>query len=377
VALAALRLAAALGGLGAAVVAFALRSGWYRDWLRRVLPALDAVLVVVGALLFADLPSSRGAGPAVAASLGALLATSGALRLTRSAVYLSAALSAGAVVVVAILLRLPPIFVGVLATPVVMGGALGFVVTWLVRRAIANQVGRSTMNRLYGEAQQVIDAREEVLRVVSHDLRNPLNTIIMGTSSLLETAQSDSQTRQLKIVKRAAERMNRLIQDLLSVSIIEAGRLSVDARPADLRAIVSETVDTLGPLAREKSIQLEAALPAELPPVRVDTVRVLQVFSNLVGNAIKFTPERGHVTLAAVGVGDKVRCDVIDTGPGIPPEQLPKIFGRFWQATRGDRRGIGLGLSIAKGIVEAHGERLWVTSRVGEGAIFSFTLPVA
>jgi signal transduction histidine kinase len=111
--------------------------------------------------------------------------------------------------------------------------------------------------------------------------------------------------------------------------------------------------------------------------VRVDTVRILQVFSNLVGNAIKFTPERGHITLAAVGMGEKVRCDVMDTGPGIPPEQLPKIFGRFWQANRSDRRGIGLGLSIAKGIVEAHGERLWVTSRVGEGAIFSFTLPVA
>jgi signal transduction histidine kinase len=214
------------------------------------------------------------------------------------------------------------------------------------------------------------------LRVVSHDLRNPLNAIVLGTTSLLLDPLTDLQARQLRIVKRAAERMNRLIQDLLSVSIIEAGRLSVEPRPIDLRSVFSEVIDTLGPLAGERSITLETVLPVDLPDVRADPARVVQVLSNLVGNAIKFTPQRGRVTLAAVVTGASVRCDVVDTGPGIPPEQLPKIFARFWQANHADRRGVGLGLSIAKGIIEAHGGRLWVTSIVGEGSIFSFTLPV-
>jgi signal transduction histidine kinase len=371
---------AAVWPVGVTAVVVALRNGWYRPWVRRLAPAADALMIVVAALLltpFGSSPQGPAAGPAVAATLGTLLATSGALRLTRSAVYLSTALAAAAVAAVAVVLRLPLVWIVFLVAPVLLAGALGLIVTRLVRRALTNQVGRSAMDRLYGEAQQVIDARAEVLRVVSHDLRNPLNTIIMGTSSLLEFSLSEQQSKQLKIIKRAAERMNRLIQDLLNVSIIEAGRLTVDPRPTDLRALVAEVVDTLGPLAAEKSLQLEMALPAQLPEVRADAARILQVFSNLVGNAIKFTPERGRITLAAVVTGGSVRCDIIDTGPGIPQEQLPRIFGRFWQATRGDRRGIGLGLSIAKGIIDAHGERLWVTSNVGEGTIFSFTLAVA
>jgi signal transduction histidine kinase len=110
--------------------------------------------------------------------------------------------------------------------------------------------------------------------------------------------------------------------------------------------------------------------------VLADGSRVLQVLSNLVGNAIKFTPDGGSVRIACAADGESARFSVTDTGPGIPPEQIPQLFGRFWQADSADRRGVGLGLSIAKGIVEAHGGRIWVESRVGAGSTFHFTLPL-
>jgi signal transduction histidine kinase len=168
--------------------------------------------------------------------------------------------------------------------------------------------------------------------------------------------------------------MNRLIQDLLDVAKIEAGRLGVDPRPVEVPPLVAEAFDMLRPIASEKSIRLDVAVADDLPTIAADAGRVLQVLSNLVGNAIKFTPAEGRVTIRAERVAGTVGFCVADTGPGIPPEQLPHIFGRFWQADRSDRRGIGLGLAIAKGIVEAHGGRISVESRVGEGTSFYFTL---
>ena len=115
---------------------------------------------------------------------------------------------------------------------------------------------------------------------------------------------------------------------------------------------------------------------ADLPPVRGDAARVLQVFSNLVGNAVKFTPEGGVITLSAARADNRIYCTIADTGPGIPPEDLPRIFGKFWQSKRGDKRGVGLGLAIARGIVEAHGGTINVRSEMGRGSVFSFSLPV-
>jgi signal transduction histidine kinase len=129
-------------------------------------------------------------------------------------------------------------------------------------------------------------------------------------------------------------------------------------------------------VAREKSITVTVNRPADLPPIRGDEARVLQVFSNLVGNAVKFTPPGGVITLSAARADDKIQCAVTDTGPGIPPEDLPRIFGKFWQSKRGDHRGVGLGLAIARGIVEAHGGTIGVRSEVGRGSVFSFSLPV-
>jgi signal transduction histidine kinase len=234
--------------------------------------------------------------------------------------------------------------------------------------------------RLFHAAEQATRARDEMLGVVAHDLRNPLNTIAMGAGLLTEMIPETQPAlrRQAEIMRRAADRMNRLIQDLLDVKRVEAGQLVLEPRAQSPAALVADAVELLRPLAAAASLKLESDVPADLPAVLADPPRVHQVLSNLVGNAIKFTPAGGCVVLRAELLADwEVRFAVVDTGPGIPPEQLPHVFGQFWQGKRGDLRGIGLGLAIARGIVEAHGGRIWVESQVGAGSTFYFTLPAA
>jgi signal transduction histidine kinase len=232
--------------------------------------------------------------------------------------------------------------------------------------------------RLFHAAEQATRARDEMLGVVAHDLRNPLGTITMAAQMLLEVSAPERTTerKQLEIMRRAADRMKRLISDLLDVKRIESGRLAVEPRPEDVATVVGDSIEMLRPLASSSSLQLEAAVPDGLPRVLVDPPRVQQVLSNLVGNAIKFTPPGGRITVRAELAEDGVCLAVVDTGPGIPTEELPHIFGRFWQGKRTDRRGVGLGLAIAKSIVEAHQGRIWVESQVGSGTSFYFTLPV-
>lgn len=231
--------------------------------------------------------------------------------------------------------------------------------------------------RLFDEAQQALRARDEVLAVVAHDLRNPLNTIDLAAALLLETAPESSQTKHLEIVSRSAKRMDALIQDLLEVTRLESGRLKIELRPAHVGPLLREAAAMLRPLATARSIELEVEVDDTMRPVLMDSARILQVISNLVGNAIKFTPADGSIRLGCQRTERDVRFTVADTGAGIPPEQLPHVFGRFWQANGSDRRGIGLGLSIARGIVEAHGGAIWVESTLGDGTTFSFTLPLA
>ncbi|HEU4884780.1 MAG TPA: ATP-binding protein [Longimicrobium sp.] len=234
---------------------------------------------------------------------------------------------------------------------------------------------------LFAQAQAATRARDEMLAVVAHDLRNPLSTISLGAELLLDTTADDAEhafhRRHLGTVKRSAERMNRLIQDLLDVSRITGGRMALSPRDEDVSLLLSEAAAMLRPLAEAAGITFGTRGIKGLPRVRVDAARIMQVISNLVGNAIKFTPEGGTVTLAAACEGDDLRISVIDTGSGISPEALPHVFGRFWQAHEADRRGLGLGLTIARGIVEAHGGRIWVESELGAGSIFQFTLPAA
>lgn len=233
--------------------------------------------------------------------------------------------------------------------------------------------------RLFHDAQQATRARDDVLAVVAHDLRNPLNTVSMAVSLMLESTPPErvQERRQVEIVRRAADRMNRMIQDLLDVKRMESGRLSIDPQPESAAGLINDTIDMLRPLAAGSTIRLETSIDDGLPPVLADSARIQQVLSNLVGNAVKFTPRSGRITVCAEHMETEVRFGVIDTGPGIPAEQLPHIFGRFWQARTSDRRGIGLGLAIAKGIVEAHNGRIWVESHVGLGSTFYFTLPTA
>jgi signal transduction histidine kinase len=243
----------------------------------------------------------------------------------------------------------------------------------LVRRAGSAQENA----RLFHDAQQATRARDQMLGVVAHDLRNPLSTIRLAAELLLELVPDATHRKHLATLHRSALRMNELIQDLMEVSRIESGALALATRPEKVAALLAEAGSMLGPLAQAHGLTLETAVDDGVATVLGDSRRLLQVISNLVGNAIKFTPEGGRIDLRAVAAGGEVRFAVADTGPGIPPEQLPHVFGRFWQANRGDRRGIGLGLSIARGIVEAHGGRIWVESDLGEGSTFYFTVPVA
>jgi signal transduction histidine kinase len=232
--------------------------------------------------------------------------------------------------------------------------------------------------RLVAEAQEAVRAREDLLAIVSHDLRNPLGVVLASTSLLLKSNlppdKQDRARRQVEAIQRAGNRMNRLIRDLLDFASIQAGRLSVSLRPQDVAAMVAEVLEVMEPLAAAKSLHLLSDVAAGLA-IRCDHDRVVQLFSNLVGNAVKFTPEGGTITVCAAPEGEVVKFSVVDTGPGISADELPHVFDRYYQAQRKNRDGIGLGLSIARGIVEAHGGRIWVESEEGKGSTFFFTLP--
>ncbi len=230
---------------------------------------------------------------------------------------------------------------------------------------------------LYREAQLQLRAREQILGIVAHDLRSPLNTVGLSVQvisrGLERAAPREALQRPLEAIGRSVTRMDRLIEDLLDLSRIDSGRLSIEARPAEAAALVREALDAARPLAVQA--ELVAEEPTPLPQVLADRGRVLQVFSNLIGNAIKFTPPGGTITVGARQEGAAVRFSVSDTGVGIPPAQLSHVFDRFWQGADGDRRGAGLGLAIVRGIVEAHGGRIEARSEPGEGSEFAFTLP--
>ncbi|HVR28230.1 MAG TPA: ATP-binding protein, partial [Thermoanaerobaculia bacterium] len=209
--------------------------------------------------------------------------------------------------------------------------------------------------RLYGEAQQAIGARDDILAVVSHDLGNPLSAIRIGTSLLLKRIPPEERElggwQHLEGIRQSAEQMERLIRNLLEVKRIEAGHLALQFERHSPTGLIGEIVELLAPIAAGRDVALDTRLESPLPPVRADRERILQVFSNLVGNAIKFTDPGGSVTIAARALGPVVEFEVCDTGRGIEPEHVDQVFERFWQVHRSGREGIGLGLAIAKGIV--------------------------
>ncbi len=233
--------------------------------------------------------------------------------------------------------------------------------------------------RLYRQAQQATRARDDVLGIVSHDLRNPIHTIHMSASFLLETAATGlpptKLAPQLGIIRRSAMRANTLIGDLLDVTRIEAGSLAVDASPHDAASLLDESMAEMTAIATEKGVTLDYRWIGEPARVLADKGRIAQIVSNLVGNAIKFTPRGGSVSVSGEFATHNATFVVKDTGAGISAEHMPHLFDRFWQVNKKTRQGAGLGLFIAKGIVEAHGGELQVESTLGEGSKFSFTLP--
>ena len=238
------------------------------------------------------------------------------------------------------------------------------------------------INQALRSAEAAVRARDDVVAVVSHDLRNPLN-VIDGSLSMLVEALDDERPDSLRVavrsnaarIHRASTRMHRLITDLLDLSKIREGRVDIEIREESTARLIEEALEQSAAQAAQRSIRLvnEGAAPGT---VLCDLERVMQVFDNIVGNAIKFSSPGGAVWLSVEVAAAHCTFAVRDEGPGIPVEQLPLLFDRFWTAPRsGSGQGTGLGLAIAKGIVEAHGGRIWVASVVGKGTSFFFTLP--
>jgi signal transduction histidine kinase len=262
-------------------------------------------------------------------------------------------------------------------------GAARQAFTMLLAQAAADALSRARSYDVERDARRgaetLAQARADVLGIVAHDLRNPLSVITAATDLLLEVEELPliQRRRNLETMRRSARRMNRLIGDLLEATRLQAGRLSFDLADVDARKIVLETEESLAAAAAERRISLRAHAPCDAVHVRADEGRLIQVIGNLVGNALKFTPEGGNVTVSAQADVHEVVFSVADTGPGIPLEDQAQLFDSFWQARKGDRRGVGLGLSITRDIVTALGGRVWVESAVGAGSTFYFALPSA
>lgn len=235
--------------------------------------------------------------------------------------------------------------------------------------------------QLLDEAKRAIRSRDDMLATVSHDLRNPLSTIAMIASLMFAAPATDEEGRRLHRhaakLDRAVKRMEHLIRDLLDLASIESGHLSINPKPTQLLPLINEGLDALQPAAQAKRLKLTGELPEASSLVFCDRERVLQVLTNIVGNAIKFTPEGGSILIRCARRSQEVCVSVTDTGAGIAEADLPRVFDRFWQARSTDRAGTGLGLAICKGIVERHQGKIWAESQFGAGTTFFFTLPLA
>jgi PAS domain S-box-containing protein len=250
------------------------------------------------------------------------------------------------------------------------------IATHLGRRA-----GLAIQNaQLYREAREAVRLREQVLAVVSHDLRNPLSAAMLAAEALSRKARDRDEPGMLKqaeTIRRSASRMDHLINDLLDMASIQVGKFKVERKPHPAQVLINEAVDPYESSAAEEGIRL--AIDADLGDLAVDCdrERVLQVFSNLLGNALKFSQRGDRIMVRARRDAGDIRFEVADTGPGISPAERAHIFEPYWSAERNGKKGTGLGLFIARGVVEAHGGKLGVDSEPGRGTTFFFTIPIA
>jgi signal transduction histidine kinase len=221
--------------------------------------------------------------------------------------------------------------------------------------------------------------RDNFLGLVSHDLRNLLGGIVISADLLAARApdnEDGAQTLAMTTrIQRYAAHMNRLIGDLMDVASIDAGKLAMTPAPGDVTTLIAEAVDTFQATASAKGISLQTEIVEGPLLAEFDQGRMLQVLTNIIANAIKFTSQGGSIRVRGECAGAEVRFCVSDTGSGIPGNMLEAIFERFWQVGKDDRRGVGLGLYISRCIVEGHGGKIWAESTLGEGSRLCFTLP--
>jgi PAS domain S-box-containing protein len=290
--------------------------------------------------------------------------------------------------------RLPPDLRSVVIAPLVARGRNMGVLTLamtdsgrtfyrddrLLAQDLALRVALSLDNaKLYRDATAAGRWRDEVLAIVSHDLRTPLSVVDMSSQALLHAVTDDpehaAERRQFGIIRNAAKQMRRMVEDLLDMAQADAGRLRVSPAAVPAASLVLDALEMHSAIAEQRDVELKVQLPRETTTALADRDRILQVLANLIGNAVRFTPAGGSVTLTAATRPDEVEFAVADTGVGIGREVLPHVFDRFWRAQRSSSNGAGLGLAIARGIVDAHGGRIWAESEVGAGSTFYFTLP--
>jgi signal transduction histidine kinase len=255
----------------------------------------------------------------------------------------------------------------VLATAAGVMISIGLAWLWIRRLGARYALEREATDT----ARNALAARDEMLAIVSHDLRNPLTTVEVGASLLqMDDRASPTSIRHIGMIGEAARRMEHLIDELLDVAKLDAGKLEVRPEPCEVRSLFEATESLFEARAVQAGITLVVESPADLV-VSADRERILQVLSNLVGNAFKYTPRGGRITLALRGH----RICVSDTGPGIAPDAQPHVFERYWQARARGRGSLGLGLYICQQLVEAHHGRIGVESVPGHGSTFWFELP--
>jgi two-component system sensor histidine kinase GlrK len=237
-------------------------------------------------------------------------------------------------------------------------------------------------NLMVGKLKAVDKMKSDFLSIMSHELRTPLTSIKEGTNLLLEGVGgiiTEKQKRLLTIIAEESDRLIRLVNSLLDLSKMEAGMMIFTREPASLGPLIEQAITEISPLVEAKKIIFETEIREELPLIKMDSEKILQVLRNLIGNAVKFTPDGGRVRASARPVNGGVEFSVADTGPGIPSEKLAMVFDKFQQVpTPGSRgtRGTGLGLAIVQHIIKSHGGKVWVESQLGQGSTFIFVLPV-
>jgi nitrogen-specific signal transduction histidine kinase/ActR/RegA family two-component response regulator len=233
--------------------------------------------------------------------------------------------------------------------------------------------------KLYRDAQEAIRARELVLSMVSHDLRNPIAVINMSAQILSDAEMLGKVNQELVIkkIQNSTEIMQKMIADLLDFSKAQAGSFSLEKYSIRLSPLIHSAIEPMTAKIKQKNLKLFMEVQESIPNLLGDHRRLLQVLWNLIDNAIKFTPPFGEIRVRA-GIEKKfIKFMVADSGPGLELEEIPKVFNQFWQSSNTAALGTGLGLAIAKGIVEAHGGKIWVESEMGCGCRFYFTVPMA